>query len=334
MRSRTGYKLIGIAVLAMLAFAGCEWLLPHEELPVITSTSGNLIVANASGEDLALFVDGKFVTGVPNGVTDLVVLVEVAGTQEEKVLRLYAARDVVELNEPDVNLVYRSWNVVLSSSRSISDRRTWQVGPDRGESTRAAGTLTLRYGPGSENFVRVYVGGTSGSKVATLSSQAGDAVVGLDYGTYELTYEYVYDDGQGTEPTVVRTVTSEIVLGEEVPIYVVINAMRENQTKQIPLLEEIELSAPQPYGTLRVTNATASPVTVWVGGELIEHVAYIGDGSAQNASTVPAAATVEYVVPAGTMIVGATSLSGVTLAERTVVIDPDGELGFQVGSAP
>ena len=317
-------RAFAILFATVVAATGCNLLFPGPELPVVESPSGNLVIANDSGQDLGLFVDGSFVTGVPADRPELVVEIQISGTQEEKELRLYKAGDVEDLNEPDSTALYRSWNVVLTADSSLAKRRTWRIGGDSPESSSEAGTLTLRYGSGSDDFVRVYAGGLSGSRIATLSAQAGEAVVGLDYGTYELTYEYVYDDGQGTGATVVGTIDRESVMSESVPIYVVLNSIRDNHTKQIPHFGAANDTLPAPYGTLSVTNTTATPVSIWVDGQLVEEIAYIGDGSRDNASTVASSATIDYVIAAGSHLVRATSITGTTLAELTVTVPEDG----------
>jgi len=325
----TAMMILALAVI--LLAGGCTGVIDTgETLPVIEAIQGNLVVANESGEDLILFCDGVFLTRIPVYRSDLVVEVPVTGEQQEKELRIFRADEVSSPDEPEASRLFRSWNVVLTADVSLSDRRTWRILSATSSAPGTTGSLGFLYGPGSDYFVRVYIGGFSGSRIATLSSQAGKTVVGLDYGTYLLSYEYVYDDGLSTGATVIGTIDSEIVMGERVPIYVVLNAYRAELSMQIPHFENTGVDGSSPYASIRVENDTAEPLVIRMDGSLIEELIYLGDGSKSSASVIAAGDTADFIVPAGFHSLEAGDLSGRIVEQTSCDLPEDNMVNWTV----
>ena len=255
-------------------------------------SSGNIVVNNNSGERLVLFKGDTRLKVIPNDNSDF--LINISNPSGSVVdLRLYKLNDIWEddlFDNPIQDYLFKRWNVPLSEDTELEHRVTWHIRANTDELT--TGSLILQYTGGTDNYVEVYLNNQTGAKLATL--KAGDVkTYGIDYGIYTLHYRYLYDDPNDVlGPEEVGWVSSENVMSEEVDIYVLLNTGTNQCYKIIPHYGIIPDSF---YGGIEITNNTATPITIWVGNNLISNVAYNTPNHTAN-STIASQNTTTYTL--------------------------------------
>ena len=289
-------NLISAMLLATL-FLGCEaddkGTSPSSVDPDSPDSAGNLVIRNLTGERLVLYKGGEErLKVIPDNLTDY--LVGISNPNGDVVdLRIYRLNDLVDVDTPEGSVVLKRWAIPLASDFELEHRSTWVINDNDAETD--AGTMTFSYIGGTDNFVDVYLNSRNGAKIVSLRPGANQTRLGIDYGTYTMHYNYWFSDSNSADAREDRDWTeTEIVNGESVGIYVVLNAQRTLRHVQVP---HLGVQA-EPWGQLVISNTTSTPVQIRVGNELIEHKVYT-DGSKQNLSTIAANETQEYTMPVG-----------------------------------
>ena len=291
--------------------------------------TGNLVIQNQSNTRLILYRGEEAIRLIPNSSEDFPVFVEDVGDGAVD-LKLFKADDVEDYENPPSLALFKRWQVVLAGDTSLEKRRTWNVTGD--DSFVDSGTISLSYIGGTENSVDVYLNSLTGAKIATLAPGWQGVEVGIDFGTYPIVFQYWIsnpNDADGLE--VLGSIDEETVNGSQVPIYVVLNSQRMTHHLQVPhwngggAIEER-------YGNVQITNTLPTPVQIYAGDQLIEQVIYT-DGSAQNASTIPANGSLTYTLPVGGYTLRAEDIIMASELDRVdVEIEADVTVEWDVGA--
>jgi len=242
--------------------------------------------------------------------------------------RLEDVRDCIYNPNPDN--IFKRWSVSLSNDTEIKHRVTWFVRSAEDSQENASGTLTLGYVGGTENSVDIYLNSRVGSKLYTLKPGDNAKAVGLDYGIYTIHYRYWFSDQDSPDGIkVLDWIEKEIVNGQEVDIYLILNASRQRRHIQIPHWQGGELPQTQ-YGNIRIRNSTPEPIQIWTNGQLIENVMYT-DQPVDNQSTVAANDIGEYTLPADEYLFIAKDLINATeVAQKGQTIELDSTYYWEV----
>ena len=221
-------------------------------------------------------------------------LVEVPNPNASQVdLRIYRYDDIKDdLDAPPADAVLKRWVVALASDNELEHRSTWVVSGEEVDT----GTLQLSYAGGTDYSVDVYLDARDGAKVTSLRPGGEGQQVGVDYGYYTVHYFYWESDQNTAEGrTGIDWKESEVINGEEVPIWINLNDARSTSHLQIPHYGvDIE------YGSITVVNSTARPLKIWAGPQPIEDVERITSGTSRtNRSTIMANDSMTYVLQAG-----------------------------------
>ena len=183
----------------------------------------------------------------------------------------------------------------MSNSTSIEERATWHIS-GANQYTNVA-TVNLSYYGGTDEFVDVYLNSRTGAKIMSLMPGQQDKKVGIDYGNYTLHYLYWFSDqntNEGFEE--LGWIESQIVDGEEYPVWLVLNENRKEITIIIPHLGAAQ-STGMKYGNLTITNMTPEPVQIFAGDKLIEDVCFLENGLPENLSTIDRYGTYTFIMP-------------------------------------
>ncbi len=258
-----------------------------------SATEGNLVILNFTEEELVLYRGGVKIGVLPATSEDfLLYIANPSGIASE--LEVYRYVDIKEnLTNPDNSKIFKRWKVPLHNSMELEHRVTWLIKSDNTEI--ASGSLTFSYIGGTENSVDIFLNSRTGAKLATLKAGQTNKTVGVDYGNYTLYYRYWYSDPNTPDAeTELGWVEKEVVNGNEVPIYLVLNDSRQDVFRQVPhwcsgcLAETL-------YGNISITNQTSIPLQIWVGSKLVENVMYT-DEPIQNMSTIAANESMTYTL--------------------------------------
>ena len=324
------YNLVTVILLALLA-SGCETddkgTSPSSVDPDAPDAAGNLVIRNLTGERLVLFRGGEQrLKVIPDDLTDYVV--GVANPSGEVIdLRIYRLNDLVDVDKPDSGSILKRWAIPLAQDFELEHRSTWVVNDNDAETD--AGTMTFSYVGGTDNFVDVFLNSRNGAKVASLRPGANQTQLGIDYGTYTVHYNYWFSDSNSADAREDRGWTeTEVVNGDNVDIYVVLNAQRELRHLQVPHLG-VQLN---PWGQVVISNTTSTPIQVWVGSQLIEHVVYT-DGSRENLSSIASNENQNFTLPVGDhRLIAKNPTTNVEVASISVTINDGSNFAWDVGT--
>lgn len=315
---------------ALLLFSACETDEPGVNYDG-PDDQGNLVIINNSTEDLALYRGADLIKVMSNSSEDY--LVEIPNPEKATLdLRIYKLKDVEgDLNNPPADKIFKRWNITLSSENDPEKRSTWFITADDTEIN--SGTLMFSYVGSTDNQVDVFLSSKTGAKIITL--KPGDQyqkALGIDYGNYTIFYRYWYSDPNTADGAVeVGWIEKEMVAGEEVDIWAVINEFRPEKFIQVPIWGSGEVIE-DTHGKIKVTNDKGYPIQIWAGDQLIEQIMYLDDGSKQNASTIPALSFETYTIPAGNYTFVAKDLSAVQRGTVTGEIVKGKEYTWTVSS--
>ena len=286
-------KLLGVLFPALL-LTGCGLIddsstNPRE--PDVADAQGNLVIRNMAGTRLVLYRGEDRLKILPDDLGDY--LVDVPNSSAAQIdLRIYKYADVEDdLDAPDPTGAFKRWVVALASDNETEHRSTWIVTNEEVDT----GTLYLSYVGGTDYSVDVYLNSQTGAKISSLRPGAVAQQVGVDYGIYTIHYRYWESDpNTASGEELIGWKETEEVNREDVPIYVVLNEVRQERNLQVPHFD----SDRSPWGSINVVNSTARPVRIWAGGQLIEEVVYT-DGSRTNLSTIAANESSDYILQIG-----------------------------------
>jgi hypothetical protein len=290
--------LFYLSFLSLIFIGSCEFIQedPQKEfVPDAPDPSGNLLIINNSSQRLVLYKDEYIVKKIPASATDY--LVNIPNPNEGTVeLDLYLWEDVMlDPNNPDPTKVFKKWLVPLANSTSVEERATWHISGAT-QYTNVA-TLNLSYYGGTDEFVDVYLNSRTGAKIMSLMPGQQDKKVGIDYGNYTLHYLYWFSDqntNEGFEE--LGWVESQIVDGEEYPVWLVLNENRKDITIIVPHLGAAQ-STGMKYGNLTITNMTPEPVQIFAGDKLIEDICFLENGLPENLSTLDRYGSYTFIMP-------------------------------------
>lgn len=300
---------------------------PTNLTPDSGDDEGNLVIANHSGFELALYRPStdEIIKVIPNSTEDF--LVEIANPQ--KIALDLRIRKVVGGQAEDVD--FKRWTIALAADNEIEHRATWYIRSDINEIY--SGTLNFNYVGGTDFQVDVLLNNRNGAKIITL--KPGDQYenqVGIDYANYTVHYRYWFDDpNDNLGPEEKGWIEMEEVNGNEVDIFVVLNDSHKRRTLQVPHFDGGSvIGGTIVKGTLRAINKMSTPVQIWVGSDLIEDFA-TPDPQFQNISTIPANGTQDYEVPVGTYVFSARDIqSAATLVSLDTTIVQNQIIEWQI----
>ena len=145
---------------------------------------GNLVVINESDFELVLYSGVSRIKILPATSEDFLINIS-NPNQETKDLKLFLLDSVIsDIDNPDINSVYKRWSVALANNTNAGERVTWFVKGNQNRDDIGTGDLTLSYIGGTDNSVDIFLNNRTGAKVASLSPGAQNRKVGLSYGTY------------------------------------------------------------------------------------------------------------------------------------------------------
>ena len=319
-------KVVLLVFVMVVLLTGCDiipglFLTPDPE-DSEQDTYGNLVISNYSDNKLVLYNGSEYLKTLSDSSTDF--LVNIPNPDSIVMdLRLYKHADITELETPDLSVVFKRWNVVLADDTQTEHRVTWMVQANTSEIE--CGFLTLAYIGGTDNSVDVFLNSRTGAKLLSLSPGAQNLKVGVEFGNYTVYYHY-WVSNQNTTGGMddVGWIDEETVNGNDVPIYVILNANRESRHLQIPHWNADSPVGESLYGNITITNTLSTPVQIYSGTELIEDIMYT-DEPITNASTIAAGDNASFTLPTQNYTLRAVDLiSGIEMAEYSVEITSEG----------
>ena len=261
----------------------------------LPDTEGNIVISNFSNSGLALYYNGVCLKKIPNSSTDYILWIPNPSDLTLD-LQIYKYDDVAPdfAPNPDISIVFKRWNINVSDSKDIAKRVTWHITESAVE--KNSGTLIFNYVGGTDNQVDVFLNNQSGAKIITLKpGDQYDNIVGIDYGAYTMHFRYWYSDPNTPDPMdIVGWIETEIVSGNEVDIWAVLNANRQSHDIWVPHWENANV-VPDTRGAIQITNQYFEPLRFYANGQLIENLMYL-DGNTQASSILASGDVINFVL--------------------------------------
>tara|TARA_X000000950_G_scaffold128414_2_gene160460 strand:+ start:1650 stop:3617 length:1968 start_codon:yes stop_codon:yes gene_type:complete len=112
-------------------------------------------------------------------------------------LQIWKKSQVSDPLEPDIENIYKEWDIILSNTSTESEQVVWVI--KSGSASPAVGQLSFYY-PSTDfmgNMViydaSIYLDSKNGKKITSLTPGIENKTVGLDFGYYYLFYKYSYE---------------------------------------------------------------------------------------------------------------------------------------------
>lgn len=118
-----------LVVLIVLTLSGCQWINNSEDDKDIVSkkpdNTGNLLVNNELDEAIYLYRGNEILKEIPPHYVNFLILIPTQGGGVS--LSVWKKADVEDIYNPPADKLFRTWDVVLSTSDSPSQRVTWTI---------------------------------------------------------------------------------------------------------------------------------------------------------------------------------------------------------------
>ena len=229
---------------------------------------GNIVIINQLNESLLLYDSTTLLKEIPPNLEFLVNINNETGLS--KILNIWKKSDVNNLDSPPFDLIYRKWEVILSSTTYEDERTTWII--KDGDRGKGVGTLIFNYPfKGEDNLqniysVDVYIDNET-IKRTSLSPSTSGKQVGDEYGYHQLFFHYWFSDPDSAEGRQNLGWIKETEYGK---LYeVVINSAKPNAEIDVPVYYESSVGR---YGYLTVVNNSDYFVNIYANDLLIEAI--------------------------------------------------------------
>ena len=276
------YRTYFLAVFVI--FLGCtqEGDSPESQFDVSEDTEGNLLILNRLNAPILLYINGEEEPLKEIGAKeDFLVNISSNGTAPT-LLRVLKKSQVLDPFEPELNDIYKEWNIVLPNSLAESDQVTWVI--TSGSSSTAVGQLSFNY-PSTDvtgNLViyeaSIYLNNKNGKKITSVSPGKEDKIVGLDFGYYYLYYKYSFEGPNNSEMVGWIELDS---LGNA--LNTLLNAGTPTQNIEVPIYY---LSDVGRLGFIEITNQTSNDLKIFLQNDIQIEDVVVTDQSSYGLSIV------------------------------------------------
>mgnify|MGYP000261162980 CR=1 FL=1 len=253
------YQTLFLAI--VITFLGCtqDGEDPGSQFDVSQDVEGNLLILNRLNAPILLYLsDSESPFKEIAAKEDFVVNIPSDGSSHT-VLKIWKKSQVSDPLDPDMNNIYKEWNIVLSNTTVESDRVVWVI--TSGSASPFVGQLSFHY-PSIDfmgNMVlyeaSVYLNSKNGKKIASILPGEDNKIVGLDFGYYYLYYKYSYEYINNSEN--VGWIESDS-LGNT--LNALVNAGSPIQNIEVPIYYLSDIGR---LGYLEIINKTSSDLKIF-----------------------------------------------------------------------
>ena len=254
-----------LLVIAII-FSGCtqDGEDPGSQFDVSQDAEGNLLILNRLNGPILLYLSDSESPFKEIGEKEdfLVNLPSDGSTPTE--LKVWKKSQVSDPLAPDMDNIYKEWNIVLSNTSVETDRVVWVI--KSGSASPSVGQLSFQY-PAIDfmgNMViyeaSLYLDSKNGKKIASILPGEDSKIVGLDFGYYYLYYRYSYDYANNSEDVGWIELDS---LGNA--LSAVINAGSPIQNIEVPIYYLSDIGR---LGYLEIINQSPSDLKIFTQNDI------------------------------------------------------------------
>ena len=255
-----------ILLVITIIFSGCtkNGEDPGSQFDVSQDAEGNLLILNRLNDPILLYLSDSESPFKEIGAKEdfLVNLPSDGSTPTE--LKVWKKSQVSDPLAPDMDNIYKEWNIVLSNTSVETDRVVWVI--KSGSASPSVGQLSFQY-PAIDfmgNMViyeaSLYLDSKNGKKIASILPGEDSKIVGLDFGYYYLYYRYSYDYANNSEDVGWIELDS---LGNA--LSAVINAGSPIQNIEVPIYYLSDIGR---LGYLEIINQSPSDLKIFTQNDI------------------------------------------------------------------
>ena len=197
------YQTFLLLVLVILSGCTQDGQDPESQFDVSQDIEGNLLILNRLNGPILLYTsESESPLKEIGAKEDFIVNISSDGSTPTS-LQIWKKSQVSDPLEPDIEKIYKDWDIVLSNTSEESEQVVWVI--TSGSASPAVGQLSFYY-PSTDflgNMViydaSIYLNSKSGKKITSVAPGMENKIVGLDFGYYYLFYKYSYETTSQSE---------------------------------------------------------------------------------------------------------------------------------------
>tara|TARA_Y100000992_G_scaffold62278_1_gene38177 strand:- start:248 stop:2215 length:1968 start_codon:yes stop_codon:yes gene_type:complete len=179
-------------------------------------------------------------------------------------LQIWKKSQVSDPLEPDIENIYKEWDIILSNTSTESEQVVWVI--KSASASPAVGQLSFYY-PSTDfmgNMViydaSIYLDSKNGKKITSLTPGMENKTVGLDFGYYYLFYKYSYEYTSQSEMVGWIELDS---LGNS--LNTLVNAGSPIQNIEVPIYSLSDIGR---FGYLDIINQSSDDVKIFTQNDI------------------------------------------------------------------
>ena len=237
---------------------------PDSQFDASEDIEGNLLIINRLNGSLLLYTsESESPLKEIGAKEDFTVNVSSDGSTPTS-LQIWKKSQVSDPLDPDIEKIYKEWDIVLSNNSSKADQVVWYI--TSGSASSAVGQLSFYY-PSMDfmgNMViydaSIYLNSKDGKKITSLDPGMENKIIGLDFGYYNLFYKYSYENTSQLE--IVGWIELDS-LGNS--LSTLVNAGNSVQNIEVPIYSFSDIGR---FGYLNIINQSLYDIKIFTQNEI------------------------------------------------------------------
>ena len=237
---------------------------PVSQFDVSQDPEGNLLIINRLNGPILLYTSESESPLKEIGAKEDFTVNLSSDESTPTTLQIWKKSQVSDPLEPDIEKIYKEWDIVLSNTLTESEQVVWVI--TSGSASPDVGQLSFYY-PSLDfmgNMViydaSIYLNSKGGKKITSVVPGAENKIVGLDFGYYYLFYKYSYENGSQSEMVGWIELDS---LGNS--LNTLVNSGNSIQNIEIPIYSLSDIGR---YGYLDIINYSSHDVKIFTQNDI------------------------------------------------------------------
>ena len=290
---------------------------PESQFDVSQDIEGNLLILNRLNGPILLYTsESESPLKEIGAKEDFIVNIPSDGSTPTS-LRIWKKSQVTDPLEPNIEKIYKEWDIVLSNTSETSEQVVWVI--KSGSASPAVGQLSFYY-PSMDfmgNMViynaSIYLDSKSGKKITSVAPGIENKIVGLDFGYYYLFYKYSYETTSQSEAVGWIELDS---LGNS--LNTLVNAGSPIQNIEVPIYSLSDIGR---FGYLDIINHSPHDVKIFTQNDIQIEDVVVTNQSTYGLSIIESnGGSYNYLLPQNNYILTAKNLiTGEIIATKETI---------------
>ena len=258
------YQTFLLVMLVILSSCTQDGQDSESQFDVSQDIEGNLLILNRLNGAVLLYTsESESPLKEIGAKEDFIVNIPSDGSTPTP-LQIWKKSQVSDPLEPDIENIYKEWDIILSNTSTESEQVVWVI--KSGSASPAVGQLSFYY-PSTDfmgNMViydaSIYLDSKNGKKITSLTPGMENKTVGLDFGYYYLFYKYSYEHTSQSETVGWIELDS---LGNS--LNTLVNAGSPTQNIEVPIYSLSDIGR---FGYLDIINQSSDDVKIFTQNDI------------------------------------------------------------------